>query len=159
MEINEKNILEQTKGEIHQEDSEHFENREESSQQIHKDDTHQIKLLSDKVDSLTRKSDIQTKKLDNHCRQNETSEKMRKLEDRDTAKKIDSIIDEQKRTAWLADNDIKETMKMIVKDKQFQNEAVQRAIKFGGVLLKIVLIIGAILTAIWTTLKLMGKNV
>jgi len=69
-EINKKNVIEQSRTEVHNEDSEHFDDREESAQKVHDDDTSQIKQLSDKLDSHCKQNIIDAKINDEHYKSN-----------------------------------------------------------------------------------------
>jgi hypothetical protein len=143
-EVNNKNIVNSSRQEIHQQDSEHFDDREDSAQIIHKDDTHQIKDLSDKLDA--------------HCRQNMARDKTLDERDTKTERKLDRLLPlidslpllstKIDSLMWLNDEETKPIVRQIVIDSRgrtWLSIQIADCIKIVGA---IALVLGAIWTAI-----------
>jgi hypothetical protein len=124
---------EKTRTKVHQEDA--FDRDE-----IHKDDTSQIKILSKKIEQ-------QGSALKNHCQQNEIS-------DSEIKDQLKSIRADQAKTSWLAEPEIVKLMKDILEGKRAETYISKRVTRIIGITLSVAGIFAAIFTSIWYALKL-----
>ena len=103
---------------------------EPSRTEIHDDDIHLRDLAQES--EMVQVSDLK-KDFYNHCIQNEKSDKTMNA-------KIDSIM-------WLADPEIKNTMKKIVLDNQVNQE-------IGKLVVKVIGVIAAVIAIVWGAIQI-----